>query len=273
MYEVDKVENKENVANANSRRYQRYQDKINQGKRKKRRPFIIAGVIIVIAAAVAGLWYLDYRKDDAIRTQLDLAKSGDAKAQFEVANEYFNGTNVEVDYKAGLKWLNKSVKQDYAEAMSLLGVYKLLGAAGVEADLGGAVDLFKGASEQGHNDARIYLGDIYLTKDLEYYNPEEGVKLLNLAADEDNALALSLLGSLYKESEAVEQDYVKAAGYFQRAADLEDFGSMYQLGRLYLEGNGVDQDETKGLELIEKAAEGGSTEAKTYLEDKDKPEE
>jgi TPR repeat protein len=269
---VNKVENKEKVNNSNSRRYQRYQEKVSYQKKRKAKPFIVIGVIILLLAIGAGIWYLDYRKENDIREQINNAKTGDAKAEYDLAVEYFNGVNVEADYKKGLKWLKKSVAQDYAEAMSLLGVYKLLGAADVTADLPGAVELFKGAAEQGNNDARIYLGDIYLTKDLEYYNPEEGLKFLNLAADEENVTALNLLGSLYKESEAVEQDYAKAAEYFQRAADLDDFESMYELGLLYMEGNGVTKDETKGAELIAAAAEGGNTSAQEYIANDGKEE-
>ncbi len=75
-----------------------------------------------------------------------------------------------------------------------------------------------------------------------------------LAANPNDAAALTLLGQLHTEGVATPRDLGKAADFFKRAADLGDPNAAFALGVALFEGRGVRADRAQAQSLFERAA-------------------
>jgi uncharacterized protein len=68
------------------------------------------------------------------------------------------------------------------------------------------------------------------------------LRLLRPLAEQGDAVAQSLLGSMYAEGAGVSQDYAVAVSWCRKAADLGYATAQYNLGVMYANGQGVPQD-------------------------------
>jgi uncharacterized protein len=62
------------------------------------------------------------------------------------------------------------------------------------------------------------------------------------AADQGDADAQNILGSVYADGEGVPQDYVQAAAWYRKAAEQGHAAAQSNLGEMYETGRGVPQD-------------------------------
>jgi len=83
------------------------------------------------------------------------------------------------------------------------------------------------------------------------------LRLLLPLADQGDAKAQSILGSMYYLGQGVAEDRVEAANWYRRAAEQGDAGGQRALGRAYDLGDGVPQDYAEAAKWIRKAAEQG----------------
>jgi hypothetical protein len=81
------------------------------------------------------------------------AESGDAKAQFDLAQAYWEGTGVPKDSAKGLDWLQKSATQGYAGAEVTIGIFYQNGVQ-VPKDPHQAAAWFRKAARQSSNDPK-----------------------------------------------------------------------------------------------------------------------
>jgi hypothetical protein len=108
--------------------------------------------IIVIAACVSTGMLVKAQTGDIATTQKK-AEAGDAKAQFDLAEAYWEGTGVPKDPAKGLDWLKKSASQGYAGAQVTLGVFYQNGVQ-VAKDPHEAASWFRKAARQSATDAK-----------------------------------------------------------------------------------------------------------------------
>ena len=87
------------------------------------------------------------------------------------------------------------------------------------------------------------------------------------AAEQGHANAQRYLGYMYYHGKGVEQDHGKAAEYWRKAAEQGIAVAQFNLGYAYDEGEGVPQDYAKAAEWFEKAAEQGDEEAADKLKE------
>ena len=76
------------------------------------------------------------------------AEQGNAVAQYNLGNSYYQGQDTEQDYKKAVKWLTKAALQDHAMAQNNLGCCYQDG-LGVKQSHEKAVEWFTKAAEQG----------------------------------------------------------------------------------------------------------------------------
>ena len=81
------------------------------------------------------------------------AQAGDAKAQFDLADAYFEGNGVPRDLPKGLEWLRKSAAQGYAGAEVTLGVLYQNGVQ-VPKDPHEAAKWYRKAARQSQKDSK-----------------------------------------------------------------------------------------------------------------------
>lgn len=148
----------------------------------------------------------------------ELAASGDAKAQYNLAQMHYYGDGM---------------KQDYREAIRL---YRL-------------------AAEQGLSDAQYSLGVIYFTNKVTPPNYEEAIRLYRLAAEQGHVKSQLDLGLIYLKGEVVPQDYEAAQKWLTLAAQQGNGDAQYALGNMYLHGDGVAEDLVRGYMWVALAAD------------------
>ena len=146
----------------------------------------------------------------------ELAKQGDAEAQYFIGRELHHGYLVNQSYAEAIKWFRKSADQGYARALFYLG-YSYFNGHGVDKDYKKAIDLYEKAAKQGVDTAQ------------------------------------NNLGYMYEHGFGVEQSYEEAVKWYRKAAEQGAAKSKQHLGECYENGNGVTKDYNKALELYKEA--------------------
>ena len=120
-------------------------------------------------------------------------------------------------------------------------------------------------AKQGEAEAQFYLGRIY---HLDQDSPH-AVYWYNLAAEQNNADAQRLLGSIYATSKKSSQQsatwYTQAAENYRKAAESGDIIAQYKLALAYAAGLGVKQDTQQSTKWLTLAAEQGNSDAQNML--------
>jgi hypothetical protein len=97
-------------------------------------------------------------------------------------------------------------------------------------------------AEQGDARAQFLLGSIYYMGRGNLRDDAEASKWFGLAAEQGDAAAQFRLGLMYSEGDGVPQDHAEAAKWYRRAADKGYAQAQYNLGLAYAAGEGVVQD-------------------------------
>ncbi len=145
-------------------------------------------------------------------------KQGNAEAQCNLGNCYYNGTGVEQDFKEAVKWYQKSAEQGNAEAQNCLGDCYYHG-KGVEQDYKEAVKWYRKSAEQKNAKAQCNLGDCYCYGEGIEQDLKEAVKWWIKSAEQKNAEAQYKLGNCYYYGKGVEQNFGKAVKWYQKSAE------------------------------------------------------
>lgn len=93
---------------------------------------------------------------DELKTR---AANGDAMAQYNLGDRYYNGEGVTKDSAEAVRWWRKAAEQGVAEAQGILGTCYSFG-YGVTKDDTEAVKWLRKAAEQGDTKAKIKLNDM-----------------------------------------------------------------------------------------------------------------
>lgn len=112
-----------------------------------RRKFVSLLAILIVAAPFVIAQTEDFA---TIRRK---AEAGDAKAQFDLASAYSQGTGVAKDPTKGIEWLKRSALQGYAGAQVVLG-YMYQKGIEMEKDPSEAAKWYKKAAQQGDKDLK-----------------------------------------------------------------------------------------------------------------------
>ncbi|REH56161.1 hypothetical protein C7448_101194 [Tenacibaculum gallaicum] len=101
--------------------------------------------------------------------------------------------------------------------------------------------------------AQLMMGRVLLEEATEE-SYTKAFKLIKAAAKQDNAIAATDLGILYKYGRGCKLNYNKARKWFEKGFELGSTKAAYLLGYLYLKGFGnIQQDYTKAISWFEKS--------------------
>jgi len=122
------------------------------------------------------------------------------------------------------------------------------------AGCGSAAQNLQTKANNGEPKSQVELAGLYYTgsKDVKQ-DKEMAMKLYTLAAQDGNVDALYSLGYIAEKN----NEYEKAASYYQKAADKEHTYAQINLGLLYKHGRGVPQDSQEAERLFTKAYQNG----------------
>jgi len=196
------------------------------------------------------------------------AEQGYVIAQYNLAVMYLKGYGVQQDYVEAAKWLEKAAEQGYVAAQYDLGVSYDKG-AGVPRDYIQAEKWYRKAAERGNPSAQFNLGFMYFEGQGVPQDLVEAEKLFRKAAEQGHAKAQFWLGLvLFRFSgDTAYEAHVEAGKWFRKAADQGDVRCEYNLGLMYEKGKGVPQDYVEAANWFRKAAVKGYSLARNALGD------
>jgi hypothetical protein len=157
----------------------------------------------------------------------------------------------------------RAVEQEGPDAMYELGLqYALEEKEGKRNNSYAAIEMFRKAAEQGHDEAYAALAE-YGIYDVTLTQAETDE--LFRAAQQGDVEARYDLGLMYLHGDSVSQSAVMAMSYFRQAAEQGHADAQFYLGKMYLEGVGINQSDEQAARWFHKAAEQGHDEARAAL--------
>lgn len=166
----------------------------------------------------------------AFEWYLRAAEQGHGKAQYNVAYAYANGIGAQKNTSEAIKWYGKSADQGIALAEYVLAKM-LIDGQYIEQDITKGLDLLQKASDQGLDLAQYDLGTIFLEGKIVGHDVNKGISFLFLSAKQGNKDAQYNLGLAF--SNLPEPDYASAERYLREASFNGHFIAMFELSRLY----------------------------------------
>ena len=115
-------------------------------------------MVALLAVGIGQAAWADNVPD--FKETFQVAKQGNAKAQYNLGGMYYNGKGVRKDYAQAVQWYRKAAEQGHAKAQYNLGVMYDQG-QGVRQDYAEAVQWYRKAAEQGDAEAQYNLGLMY----------------------------------------------------------------------------------------------------------------
>ncbi len=200
------------------------------------------------------------------------AQEGDAIAQYNIGNVFYQGDNVTQNHEHAILWYRRSAQQGNANAQYRLGNIYLMG-EGVEQNDQVAMGWYEQAAAQGHESAQHNFDNLQpLTNRTEKSEPV----VINTEQDDKHTQDTRVTkvtssesdyqqGMKFSLGDGVERDYKKAFQYFKQSADSGHLSAQYQLGIAYAFGEGVEKDRTEAAKWFGKAAESGDALAQRQL--------
>jgi TPR repeat protein len=201
--------------------------------------------------------------EELARRYAELAKQGEAWAQYELGRMYALGDGVAVDYRVATRWFSQAAEQGLPRAQYVLGVMYQSG-SGVASDNRQAAKWYRQAAEKGHSKAQNQLGLMYQKGLGVEKDDREAVNWLRQAAEQGEALAQVDVGMCYQSGRGIEKDDVEAVKWYRRAAKELAIAQRF-LGFMYRTGRGVERDDTEAFQWYRRAAENGDLYAEYNL--------
>jgi len=220
------------------------------------------------------------------------AEQGDATAQYDLANMFFDGKGVKQDFSESLAWFKKSAEGGNANAQFVLGSIftkinpNLVGI--VKLNYVEGVKWLRKAAEQGYEEAQLHLGALLVVKNRaihgdvdaqreldreglsvkgEKLDYDEALKWIKSAAEQGNAEAQFILAAAFSKGDnMVKKDYVEASKWYIKSAKQGDVVAINNLGSAYKYGEGVPRDFIKAYSCYSISAGKGNVTAKENLD-------
>jgi hypothetical protein len=184
------------------------------------------------------------------------AERGDAAAQDQLGNWYYEGKCVPRNLGTAVRWYRQSAGQGYAKAQSNLGRMYYRG-EGVRKDYAEALRWFRKSADQGDARAETSLAYMYFYAEGIQQDDAQAFGWYLKAAEQGYPTARQALGWMYFNGRGVPRDYAQAAAWYQKAADQGDAVSQATLGYMYAYGLGVERDRIGAIRWYRMAAAQG----------------
>lgn len=206
-----------------------------------------------------------YNKGDeemALTMLLPLAKSGSARAQFEVGKIYSKGKSETdtISFGKAIYWLQKAAEQRFLKAQYNLAILYDKGIydkGTLVRDGKKAVYWYQQAANAGVDRAQDALGMKYHKGEGVPLDHEKAFSLFKKAAEQGYPPAQFNLGSAYFEGLGVKKNVQKGILFWMKSARNGDLSAQFNLGTAHEEGKHVKQDINKAIFWFKKGAEQG----------------
>lgn len=172
--------------------------------------------------------------EDLLHNIIDDAENGYEKAQLMLANCYYNGYGVDVDYTEALSWREKAAEAGDIQAQLLIAQQYFAG-IGTLKDVKNAIHWYNLAAENGNTEAQYQLAEFFeVGTDGVRKNLSTAFYWYKKAAEADNVDAILKVGKMYDSGIGTSQNVDKAVYWYEKAAKRNYIDAMFALANIYL---------------------------------------
>ena len=209
------------------------------------------------AQVARGFEYYGARQyKEAYQEWYSAALAGSSVAQNNVANFYYNGLGVSVDYAQALSWFRRAADQNNSEAQYSLGVMYQNG-IGVQRDAALATGRYGQSARLGNAKAQSAFGYMYETGKGVQQDSALAMIWYRKSAEQGWDEGQSNLGNAYLSGVITTRDYAEALKWLRKSADQDFAAGEYALGTMYEFGKGVTLSVDDATKWYQKAADQG----------------
>jgi len=181
------------------------------------------------------------------------AAQGDAEAMYSLSRTYATSYGTERNIEESMRWLRRSAELGYALAQETLG-YMLLSGENTPRNPEEGWAWTEKAAAQGRANSQTALGVSLLSGRDRSQDLVRGRELLEKSIAQGNAMAMGALGDwLVREGGEPQQGLY----LLEQAADKQDRKSQFLLAEALEKGELLPQDSSRALELYKRSAAGG----------------
>lgn len=190
------------------------------------------------------------------------AEEGDAEAQYQVYNAYYEGVGTEKNQVLADQWLTKAADNGHVIAQALAGFQ----AIHITKDAAKGVSYLEKAAAGGHLMAKHDLAELYLDGFAGIpMDKERAISLLMENAEDGYAKSQGTLGICYATGNGVPVNHALAVQWFEKAAMQNDPVAQKNMGVSLRRGLGVPENKAEAAGWFEKAAAQGNVQAEGFL--------
>jgi TPR repeat protein len=194
------------------------------------------------------------------------AEAGEPRAQSQLGSLYLHGIFIKKDIEKSIFWYEKAISNGSNSARYNLAKIYINKVNITPQRLEKAINLYSTAAEQGDDDAKTALGNIYM---YDTYGLKDGKKAfywLNAAASNGNTFGQTSLASCYRYGIGTDIDYEKALYWYQLSADAShNPTSRYRLAEMHMLGLGTKVDFNKAREIFLQLGQEGYADGTTAV--------
>ena len=188
-----------------------------------------------------------------------LADEDEPHAYFILGHLYYNAEEIKDPQKA-LYYMQKAADAEHPDALFFMATNYLkdpeVGTTpeydfGLETNEELGMQMLQKAAEEDQSNAMFSMSLCYYHGKHTEQDYEQAFALVAQSMEQEaTAGKARLLADMYMEGKGVEQNYKRAAAYYQYATDNGDFEAASKLAGLYKEGKGVEQNAQMALRLV-----------------------
>lgn len=199
-----------------------------------------------------------------MKTNIRLARKGNASAQFKLGKAYRDGKKTKVNLKKSYYWFKKAAKQNHTDAQYNLALIYITGNAAAKKDIQKAKEWLTKAANKNHKPSNKKLNELAVIAQ----NEQRELKFQAVVDEANNGNAAQQfdLGMRYLLGYQVAIDKQQAFYWINKAAAKNHPLAQYQLANQYMSGNFLNQDIPLSIHLFSKAAEQKIEKAKLALQ-------
>jgi len=212
------------------------------------------------------VWTLEAKKTPAqqqaeFEKDKGLAGQGDAEAMYRLSRDYATSFGTERNKEESMRWLRQSAELGYSLAQETLGNVLIMDHQQRNPEEGWA--WLDKAAAQGRASAQMTVGVSLLGGRGRQQDPVRGREMLEKSIAQGNAMAMVVLGGWLLREGGEPQQGLKL---IEQAADKQDRLAQFTLGEALEKGELLPQDTARAIELYKRSAAGGYRPAAHALE-------